>query len=345
MKTMRILDLFAGIGGFSHAFENAAEAKGVPGAFKTHAFCEIDKAAQSVLRKHWPMTPIFDDVKTIPVQAFKNRIEIICGGFPCQDISVAGQKRGLINEDGEATRSGLWFEYKRLIKEVRPKWVIIENVRNLLSNGLATVLQDLSEIGYDAEWEIIPASAVGAPHFRERIWIVAYPRCAVIANTNSSKIREQQQRSEAGWIGIQAEGETFTSNDGQERKSKHLVADSLCPGLERSDVSSSSSTTREKTFSDVGSSGISGPIMVPNTYDFRFWPTFATEEKKFQWWTAATAKFRSRWETESGICRVDDGLSKELDKGRAQRIKQLGNSIVPPIVEIIAQRILEIEGQ
>lgn len=290
MKPLRILDLFAGIGGFSLAFENVSEE-----AFKTHAFCEIDKHAQMVLRKHWPMTPIFQDVKTIPVQMFKHRIEIICGGFPCQDISVAGKQKGLINEDGETTRSGLWFEYKRIIQEVKPRWVIIENVRNLLSNGLATVLKDLSEIGYAASWEVVPASSVGAPHFRERIWVVAYPDSTRLEGSNVS--------------------------------------------------SSSSSTVGKEELSDNGATSFGRKALATDSDDFRFWPAFATEEEKLQWWTEATAKFRSRWETEPDICRVDDGLPKELDKNRAQRIKQLGNSIVPPIVEIIAQRILEIEKE
>lgn len=252
---LRILDLYSGIGGFSKAFEDVSSEH-----FKTHAFCEIDKYAQLVLKKHWPLTPIFEDVRTIPGKMFRHRIEIICGGFPCQDISVAGKQRG-INEE---TRSGLWFEYKRLIEEIKPRWVVIENVANLRSNGLAVVLKDLSEIGYDAEWDIISARSVGAPHLRERIWIVAYPSKNTLNSTTDSN-------------------------------------------------------------------------------DFRFWPTFTTEEEKQFWWAEATTKFCNWWETEPDICRVDDGLSKELDKVRSQRIKQLGNSIVPPIVEIIAKRILELE--
>lgn len=274
---LRVLDLFAGVGGFSLALENI-------GGFETAAFCEIDKHAQAVLKQHWPRVPVFEDVKLLNGKALKN-IDVICGGFPCQDISTAGKQKGI--KDG--TRSGLWFEYKRLIQEIGPRWVIIENVRNLLSNGFATVVKDLSEIGYDCAWEVVSARSVGAPHFRERIWIVAYP--------NGQQIREQSRRIQ--WEN--GRDSILTGNIGQARKIAH---------------------------SD----------------DFRFWPTFATEEEKQQWWTEATAKFRDRWNVMPDVCRVDDGISKELDKIRAQRIKQLGNAVVPAIVEIIGKQILKHEG-
>ena len=100
------------------------------------------------------------------------RIDVIAGGFPCQDISVAGKQKGIT-----ATRSGLWKEFARLINEIKPKYAIIENVANLRSTGLISVLQDLWKIGYNAEWHCIPASAFGAPHRRDRIWIIAHPSC------------------------------------------------------------------------------------------------------------------------------------------------------------------------
>jgi DNA (cytosine-5)-methyltransferase 1 len=161
----KLLDLFSGIGGFSLGLERS-------GAFETVAFCEIEPFCRSVLKKHWPEVPIYEDVKTLSAKrlgADGITVDAICGGFPCQDISVAGQGAGLAGE-----RSGLWFEYHRLIKEIRPKIAIIENVSALRSRGLDKVLWSLAEIGYDAEWHCIPASAVGAPHQRDRIWIVAY---------------------------------------------------------------------------------------------------------------------------------------------------------------------------
>jgi DNA-cytosine methyltransferase len=140
---------------------------------ETVAFCEIDKKARQVLAKHWPNVPIFEDVTTLTAEALHERnisVDVICGGFPCQDISLAGKGAGI-----EGKRSGLWSEYARLIGELRPRYAIVENVSALLNRGLDRVLGDLSKIGYDAEWHCIPASAVGAPHRRDRIWIVGYP--------------------------------------------------------------------------------------------------------------------------------------------------------------------------
>ncbi len=162
---MRVLDLFSGIGGFSLGLERA-------GGFETVAFCEIDSFCQQVLRKHWPDVPIYEDVRALTgerLAADGIDADVICGGFPCQDISSAGTRAGI---DGR--RSGLWAEYARLISEIRPALVIVENVADLLHRGLGRILGDLAEIGYDAEWHCIPAAAVDAPHFRDRLWIVAH---------------------------------------------------------------------------------------------------------------------------------------------------------------------------
>lgn len=162
---LKLLDLFSGIGGFSLGLERS-------GAFQTVAFCEIEPYCQKVLAKHWPKVPIYDDVRTITAERLASHgitVDAICGGFPCQDISTAGKGAGLAGE-----RSGLWFEYARIISEVMPRYVIVENVSALLARGLDEVLRTLAEIGYDAEWHCIPASAIGAPHRRDRVWIVAY---------------------------------------------------------------------------------------------------------------------------------------------------------------------------
>ena len=159
---MNILDLFSGIGGFSLGLERAG--------MRTVAFCEIDPHARKVLNKHWPDVPVFTDVSTLTKDDLNEQIDVLAGGFPCQDISTAGLGAGL-----SGSRSGLWFQFHRLIKEIQPRYAVIENVSVLRSRGLDQVLWSLSEIGYDAEWHCIPASAVGAPHRRDRIWIVAYP--------------------------------------------------------------------------------------------------------------------------------------------------------------------------
>lgn len=159
---MNVLDLFSGIGGFSLGLERAG--------MKTIAFCEIDEWCQRVLKKHWPDVPIYNDIRSLDGKQFTGTIDLICGGFPCQDISIAGKGVGI-----EGERSGLWKEYARLISEIRPKYVLVENVPALLHRGLGVVLADLAACGYDAEWDCIPASAIGAPHQRDRFWLIAYP--------------------------------------------------------------------------------------------------------------------------------------------------------------------------
>ena len=161
---MNLLDLFSGIGGFSLGLERAG--------FETVVFVEIDPWCRRVLAKHWPGVPCYVDIRDVTADRLRAdgiaRIDAICGGFPCQDISTAGKGAGL---DGE--RSGLWREYARLIGELRPRFAIVENVGALRGRGLAAVLADLAAIGYDAEWHAVPAAAVGAYHLRDRIWIIA----------------------------------------------------------------------------------------------------------------------------------------------------------------------------
>lgn len=171
-RKLRVLSLFAGIGGFDLGLERT-------GGFETVAFCEIDPAAQSTLKRHWQKVPIYDDVRSLTADRLARDgigpIDVITGGFPCQDISIAGRKAGL-----EGARSGLWSEIVRLSGELRPNYVIVENVANLLTGPseqpgawFGRVLGDLAELGFDAEWENIPASAVGAHFIGERVWIIA----------------------------------------------------------------------------------------------------------------------------------------------------------------------------
>jgi len=158
MTKLRVLDLFSGIGGFSLGLERAG--------METVAFVEREPFCQKVLAKHWPEVPIYDDVQEY--QGDEHECDVVCGGFPCQDISLAGRGAGLAGE-----RSGLWREMARIIGVARPRYVIVENVAALLGRGLGDVLGDLAALGFDAEWHCIPASAVGAPHRRDRVWILA----------------------------------------------------------------------------------------------------------------------------------------------------------------------------
>ena len=162
MEKLKILDLFSGIGGFSLGLERT-------GHFETTAFCEIDKDASFVLNKHWPQVKNFKDIKELtPV---RGEYDVITGGVPCQDISFAGQRKGII----EGKRSSLWKEMLRIIEKVGPKYVIIENVEYLRKNGLGVILNDLSKIGYDSEWNCITAESVNYPHQRDRLFIISYP--------------------------------------------------------------------------------------------------------------------------------------------------------------------------
>ena len=175
---MQVLDLFSGIGGFSLGLERT-------GGFETVAFCEIEPFPRKVLAKHWPGVPCYDDVRALTAARLAGDgitdINVITGGFPCQDLSVAGKQAGL----GEGTRSGLFSEVTRLAGDIRPEIIILENVTNLLSGPaeqrggwFGTVLGALASIGYDAVWDCLPAGNLGAPHERDRVWIVAYTSCA-----------------------------------------------------------------------------------------------------------------------------------------------------------------------
>jgi DNA (cytosine-5)-methyltransferase 1 len=172
---LTVLDLFSGIGGFSLGLSKT-------GGFRTEAFCEIESYPQQVLKKHWPGVPVYDDIQELTSERLVSdgipAIDVITGGFPCQDISLAHahvrERRGI-----EGSRSGLWGEYARLIGEIRPRYAVVENVSALLSGDrggwFGTVLRDLARIGYDARWSCISAADCGAPHLRNRVWVLAYP--------------------------------------------------------------------------------------------------------------------------------------------------------------------------
>jgi DNA (cytosine-5)-methyltransferase 1 len=163
---MRIGSLFSGIGGLELGLERS-----ILGA-RTVWQVEQNPYAQRVLAKHWPEARRYDDVKEVGSHNLAP-VDLLCGGFPCQDISTAGKQAGI---DGE--RSGLWSEFARLIGEIQPQFVVVENVAALLCGGMDRVLGDLAARGYDLVWDCIPASAIGAHHRRDRIFIVAYANSA-----------------------------------------------------------------------------------------------------------------------------------------------------------------------
>lgn len=166
---LRVLDLFSGIGAYALGVERAG--------MKVVAFCECEEFPRRVLRKHWPDVPIYEDVRTLNADTLRRdgiAVDVIVGGWPCQDISPAGERVGL-----DGTRSGLWSEIARLAGEIRPRVLILENSSSLLGSppeqpgrDFSRVLGDLATLGYDAEWQCLPAAAFDAPHIRDRLWIV-----------------------------------------------------------------------------------------------------------------------------------------------------------------------------
>lgn len=178
---LKLVDTFSGIGGFSFAGER------ILSAFETIAFVECEPFCQKILCKHWPLVPIFNDIKTYNPEP--NSADIITAGFPCQDISVAGRQAGI----KQGTRSGLFYELMRVIRQVRPRYVVLENVAAITTNGLDIVLGSLAEAGYDTEWSCIRASDMGGCHRRDRWWLVAYPN-----STGTQGLRPERQLREVG---------------------------------------------------------------------------------------------------------------------------------------------------
>jgi len=270
------LDLFSGIGGFALA------ARWV--GWETVGFCEIDPYCQQVLRKHWPDVPIYEDVRELDGRTM-GHVDIITGGFPCQDISYAGKGAGIRGE-----RSGLWSELCRIIGELRPGLAVLENVSALLGRGLDVVLGDLAEIGYDAEWHCISAAHVGAPHLRDRIWIIAYPQ--------------------------------------------HSDAD--CPGSYREAVNQHRGS--EQAHQQVRFAGSLGEVLA---HTLRMWqPQQEGREQdaenvgqssRYSWKDGGRMGI---WNTEPDVGRVAHGIPKRVD-----RLRGLGNAIVPHVAEVIFRAI------
>ena len=308
---MNVLDLFSGIGGFSLGLERA-------GAFHTVAFCEREPFCQAVLGKHWPDTPIYDDVRTIPTDRLGG-IDLICGGFPCQPWSVAGKQRGA--EDDR----DLWPAMAALVKKLRPTWVIGENVRGFVNQpmGLQRSLSDLESLGYEAAAFVIPACAVDAPHRRDRVWIVA--------NSDNAIGRRGKERRQ-GWHGQ-------SELHGAER----LVADAQREEDRRRRVPRPGKDTSKN---GKGSSDEFGRHREA-VADARRHATRASEEmdgdtpKRSQGIFDAANGSKdvvdpARWLPEPDVGRVAHGVPRRVD-----RLKALGNAVVPQVVEQLGRAIME----
>jgi DNA (cytosine-5)-methyltransferase 1 len=280
------LDLFSGIGGFSLGLE-------ATGGFETKAFCDIEKYPRQVLQKHWPHVKQYEDIKELNYERLKadgiDSIDIITGGYPCQPFSIAGRKKG------EEDPRHLWPEYFRLVKELRPTWVIGENVSGHIKLGLDTVIEDLESEDYSVRPFSISASSIGANHQRERIWILAHSR--------RSQWPRAEQRGEN-------ENETRQENANQ---------------FERS------SSTSEVDVANTNDERLQRQWQSRNQFTPRFNSSRESSEE------GQGTVGQGWWESEPNMGRVAHGIPKRVD-----RLKSLGNSLVPQIPYYIGKTILEV---
>lgn len=177
--------LFSGIGGIDLGLERAG--------WKCLWQVELDPFRRSVLKRHWPDVSLTADVRHASARTLGRGVDLICGGFPCEDISRVGRRAGI-----DGAKSGLWSEFHRIICDLRPDYVLVENSTSLLVRGLDRITGDLASVGYDTEWDCLPAAAFGAPHIRDRLYLLAYSR--------ERRHRTPQETVFAGWSSSQLHG-------------------------------------------------------------------------------------------------------------------------------------------
>tara|TARA_R110002167_G_scaffold267053_3_gene473779 strand:+ start:1898 stop:2785 length:888 start_codon:yes stop_codon:yes gene_type:complete len=285
VKVLTLGSMFAGIGGMELGFE-------ATGRIETKWQVEIDDYANQILAQHWPGVARWKDVRTFPPRPAKDwSVDIIAGGFPCQDISTAnGKAEGL---DGE--RSGLFYEIIRVAGIIRPRAIVLENVAALYFRGLDRVLGELAEIGYDAEWHCVSAASVGAPHRRDRVFIIA------LANAENERHRE---RGESGYVPSangRQDGELCWKSSGPSEEPAN-VADTKYKQFKRSE--------QETVFRKYR---LSRKLRRSSAYEL------------------------SQWATEPDVGRVANGVPRRVD-----RLKCLGNAIVPQVAEVVGRRLLQL---
>lgn len=305
MSKFRVLDLFSGIGGFSLGLERT-------GGFETVAFVEINPFCQQVLAKHWPTVPQFGDVKHVTLETLRERgidgISVITAGFPCQPFSQAGKRKGADDE------RFLWPDIIRLVREIRPRYLILENVPNLLSLNdgfeFGIILGELAQSGYDAEWQVLSAAAFGAPHLRERLWIVAYPNAI-----NGEHERTPGEMGSASSEACSSKGKQIQVREAA-RGSGANLAHSNQPGSQRRQVFT------ERPDWLAGQGGM----------DRRGTPDWTGGDVGQP--SPLTERGAGR-EIERDFRGVPHGVSRRMD-----RLRSLGNAVVPIIPEYIGRCIL-----
>lgn len=313
--------LFAGIGGIDLGLERAG--------FRCLWQVEIDDYANRVLARHWPDVARFKDVKAFALKSKPElRVDLVAGGFPCQDISNGGRRAGI-----GGARSGLWREYARIVRTLRPRFVLVENVAALRTRGLGVVLGDLAAIGYDAEWQCIPAAAVGARHIRDRLFIVAYHRSL------SNLSRRSLQSSRPARLGGS--------------KPSRELADAILTG--RVPIPQNNKAQRSRVFTGSAAAGRASkqrgkrvpsshrrPGLADGARRSRLHkagnsrPLIFTPESHEKLWLFRDSVGRSQWGTEPELGRMASGVPDRMD-----RIRTLGNAVVPQVAEYIGSLIRE----
>jgi DNA (cytosine-5)-methyltransferase 1 len=279
---------------------------------------EIDPYCRKLLECHFPDAKQYEDVRAVGKHNLES-VDVISGGFPCQDISNAGKRAGI---DGE--RSGLWSEYARIIRELRPRYVVVENVAALLGRGMERVLGDLAAIGYDAEWQSIRASDIGAPHRRERIWIVSYPSSIRPIRHNGISQGQQHQREWKALRIFDALYNDVAYPNGARSDQQSRLPIQQWEGLSDAHRSSRSSINKE-LLDDSAKWGLPKSEYEPRgTEQVYSSSTVRTLTANAGWWA-----------TEPNVGRVAHGIPARVD-----RLKGLGNAIVPQIAEWIGRRII-----
>jgi len=352
--TLRMIDTFSGIGGFSLA------ARWV-GGFETTQFVERDPYCQRVLAKHWPTVPIHDDICTFNPE--HGAADVVVGGFPCQDISQAGKGAGL-----DGSRSGLFYELLRVARLVGPRYIVLENVAAITYRGMDDVLGALAEAGYDAEWACIPAAAVGACHQRDRWWCVAYTSGADGGRRPEGTGRKQRGPEDADGCRISEGGkgaEQPSYATGKQRDDMRTArpggqAESEPGDGDRADAANAIGLRSQRR----GTAGnVAGPAGAGEA-DRQEWqwdgdaaddcsstpdPMRQRLERPDQLgssgapWPSAIARLSPDWLSylsEPVLCRGDDGLS-----GRVDRLRALGNAVVPQVAMVPLMRVLELQEQ
>ena len=327
MNKLKLLDLFSGIGGFSLGLEST-------GFFETIGFVEKDKFCHEVLKKNFPNITIESEVRN--VKGDRYAADIITGGFPCQPFSVAGKRRGTDDD------RYLWDETIRIIRETKPRWFIGENVEGIINIQEGMVLRqvqdDLEKEGFQVQCLVIPASSIGAWHQRKRVWIIAYSEHnGSHRQEGNETIKSSNQSKE--WVSVGNDKDVSNTDSIRHgRWGSEGCADREWSFLSREQEGRTMGSEAQRCddiAANSNSEGSQGHGVSTNMETMQISKEHITKTD--------TEEQQTWWQTQSAVCGVPNGVSFELDKDRKDRIKSLGNSIVPLIARQLGLAIMKAE--